>query len=190
MIDAPIFLIDTFSKLYLLILLLRFWLPLLRANFQNPVAQGVLRYTSPLISPVRRFVPAIGRIDTATVIVAFLLQFVVLLIIMSLQGVGLGLPAFAMSMPLLSFALRALLELVMLSVTLFIVAIFVRVILSWIGRYMGPISDILADLTEPLVRPIRRRLPPMGVVDLSMFIVLILLIALNKFLAGLMVNIV
>ncbi|MGY8794424.1 MAG: YggT family protein, partial [Woeseiales bacterium] len=54
--DALVFLIDTFARLYLLILLLRLWLPLLRANFRNPVAQGVLRYTSPLVVPVRRFV--------------------------------------------------------------------------------------------------------------------------------------
>ena len=67
MIKALVFLIDTFSLLYLLILLLRLWLPLLRANFQNPVAQGILRYTSPLVAPVRRYIPAVGRIDTATI---------------------------------------------------------------------------------------------------------------------------
>ena len=74
----------------------------------------------------------------------------------------------------------------MLSVTLFIVAIAIRVILNWMGRYMGPISDMLTDLTEPLIRPIRRIIPPLGVLDLSVYVIVILLIALNIMLADLL----
>ena len=90
MIQALIFLLDTFAQLYLLILLLRFWLPLMRANFRNPVAQGVLKYTSPLVVPVRRYIPSVGRLDTATVLVAFVIQFLVALLI---QILGHGMAA-------------------------------------------------------------------------------------------------
>lgn len=182
MIEALIFLLDTFSRLYLLLLLMRFWLPVLRANFQNPIAQGVLRYTSPLVVPVRRFVPPIRRLDTATVLVAFVIQFATLLVINMLANfAGGGNPFASLSGPntMLTFVVSAFVELAMLSVTLFIVAIVVRVILNWIGRYMGPITDMLADLTEPLITPIRRIIPPLGVVDLSVYVVIILLIALN-----------
>ncbi len=189
MIKALIFLISTFSQLYLLLLLMRFWLPALRANFQNPIAQGVLRYTSPLVVPVRRFVPPIRRLDTATVLVAFVIQLAVLLVISALQNTVGGadpLSSFSGSNVMLRFALSASVELAMLSVTLFIVAIAIRVILNWMGRYMGPISDMLTDLTEPLIRPIRRIIPPLGVLDLSVYITVILLIALNIMLADLL----
>ena len=189
MIDALTFLLDTFSRLYLLILLMRFWLPLLRANFQNPIAQGVLRYTSPLVVPVRRFVPPIRRLDTATVLVAFVIQFVVLLVISVLANIARGvdpLASFSGSNAMLAFALSAFVELAMLSVTLFIVAIVIRVILNWLGRHLGPISEMLANLTEPLIAPIRRIIPPLGVMDLSVYVAIILLIALNMLLRDLL----
>lgn len=189
MTDAPIFLLETFSRLYLLILLLRFWLPVLRANFRNPVAQGVMRYTSPLVNPVRRYVPSFGRLDTATVLIAFLIQFVVLLLITAIAGSRHGVNIFdALSSAnvLVTLAFQAVVELAMLSVFLFIVAIIARVILSLIGRYFGPISDMLADLTEPLLRPVRRFIPPLGVVDISAYIVIVLLLALNMILADLL----
>ena len=69
---------------------------------------------------------------------------------------------------------------------LFIVAIIVRVILNLLGRYFGPISDLLVDLTEPLLQPVRRIVPPLGVVDLSAYIAIILLFALNMILGDLM----
>ena len=189
MINALEFLLDTFSQLYLLMLLMRFWLPLLRANFQNPIAQGVLRYTSPLVIPVRRFVPPVRRLDTATILVAFVIQFTTLLILDALANIARGVDAlasFSASNAMLTFALSAFVELAMLSVTLFIVAIAVRVILNWLGRYLGPISDMLADLTEPLMTPIRRVIPPLGVVDLSVYVAIILLIALNMVLRDLL----
>ena len=181
--NALIFLIDTFTRLYLLILLLRFWLPIVRANFRNPVAQGVLRYTSPAVVPLRRFIPAIGKLDTATVLVALAIQVLAsILIVVILRGVavfdapGSGFPAILGA---------AFVDLASLSVMMFIVAIALRVILGFFGRYLGPLSDLLNDLTEPLLRPMRRILPPLGVVDLSAYLVFILLIALNMVLADL-----
>ena len=188
MIKALAFLTDTFTRLYLLILLLRFWLPLLRANFRNPVAQGVLRYTSPLVTPVRRYIPAIGRIDTATVLVAFVLQYLTLLALAALAKVDPGAAAFS-PMPIAAsastLAMVSVVQLASLSVTLFIVAIVIRIILNLMGRYFGPISDMLVDLTEPMLKPVRRVIPPIGVVDLSAFIGIILLIALNMVLSDL-----
>ena len=181
--DALIFLIDTFTRLYLLILLLRFWLPIVRANFRNPVAQGVLRYTSPAVVPVRRFIPAIGKLDTATVLVALVIQvlasIVMLLILRGLAFIDM------LSSVFLSLVGSALVDLASLSVIMFIVAIALRVIFGFFGRYMGPLSDLLNDLTDPLLQPMRRLIPPLGVIDLSAYIVFILLIALNMMLADL-----
>lgn len=188
MTNAIVFLLDTFSRLYLFILLLRFWLPFLRANFHNPVAQGVMRYTSPLVNPVRRYIPSFGRVDTATVLIAFLIQFGVswLIMLIRLTGVDSGLPAAISSSPILfALATQSVVQLAMLSVMLFMVAIIVRIVLGLIGRYFGPISDMLSDLTEPLLRPMRKIIPPIGVVDISAYIVIVLLMALNMILADL-----
>ena len=70
-----------------------------------------------------------------------------------------------------------------MSVTLFTVAILIRVILSFLHRYFGPITEMLNDMTEPLLRPIRRVIPPLGVIDLSAYIAMVLLIALNMAIA-------
>lgn len=186
MTNALIFLLDAFSRLYLLILLLRIWLPVVRANFNNPISQGVLHYTSPLVVPVRRIVPSLGRLDTATVLVAFAIQFLTSVVILLLSR---GIDAFSLfSSPVASLylVLTAFINLAMLSVVLFIAAIIIRVVLNWFGRYFGPISDMLVDLTEPMLRPVRRRIPPLGVVDLSAIIVLLLLFALNMMLADLL----
>ena len=188
MTNALIFLLDTFSRLYLLILLLRFWLPFLRANFRNPVAQGVMRYTSPVVNPVRRYVPSFGRVDTATVLIAFLIQFVVSGLIIMFGAIGQGpgaMAALSSADVLFALAFQSLVQLATLSVLLFIVAIIVRVVLGLIGRYFGPISDVLSDLTEPLLRPMRKVVPPIGVVDISAYIVIVLLLALNMVLADL-----
>ena len=83
---------------------------------------------------------------------------------------------------------RTALALIKLSVMLFIVAIIIRVILNLLGRHMGPLTEILNDLTEPLMRPVRRIIPPLGVLDLSAYIVVVLLIALNMVLHDLMVG--
>ena len=189
MYNALIFLIETFSGLYMLLLLLRFWLPLLRANFRNSLAQGIFRYTSPLVVPIRRIVPSIGRIDTATVIAAFALQYLVQVVTTILYRLDSGLSAlgaFSDSSSFLILAMAVLVKLAMLSATLFIVAIGLRVILSWFGRDLGPISDMLRDLTEPMLRPLRHVIPPMGTLDLSFYIGIVLLIALNMVLADLM----
>jgi YggT family protein len=179
MTNALIFLLDTFVRLYLMILLLRFWLPLLRANFQNPVAQGVLKFTSPLIVPLRRYVPSIGRIDTATVLVAFAIQFAVSLLILIISNGIQALGVLNSTRSLLSLVLASLINLAMLSVVIFIASIIIRVVLNLLGKYFGPLSDLLADMTEPLLRPVRKVIPPLGVIDLSAYIVVVLLIALN-----------
>jgi len=182
---ALIFLLDTFSRLYLLLLILRFWLPFLRANYRNPVTQGVLRYTSPLVTPIRRYVPSIGKLDTATVLSAFVIQFAVLVVIVMLAELAREAGALTATIDYPALAFQACVELAMLSVLLFIVAIILRVVFSLIGRHFGPISDILADLSEPLLRPVRSFIPPLGVVDISAYIVIVLLIALNMILADL-----
>jgi len=174
--SALVFIVNALSSLYLLVLLLRFWLPWLRADFRNPLAQGILKLTSPVIIPVRRLVPSFGRLDTATVLVAFVLQCLALLLILLILGASANFSTIAVS---------ALVKLVLLSINLFMFAIFIRIILSWIapGQY-NPAIAIITTLTEPLLGPVRRIIPPLGGFDISPVFVIIALGALTRLLMG------
>ena len=174
--SALVFIVNALSSLYLLVLLLRFWLPWLRADFRNPLAQGILKLTSPVIIPVRRLVPSFGRLDTATVLVAFVLQCLAILLILLILGASAGFAAVAVT---------ALVKLVLLSINLFMFAIFIRIILSWVapGQY-NPATAIITTLTEPLLGPVRRLIPPLGGFDISPIFVIIALGALTRVVMG------
>lgn len=174
--SALVFIINAISQLYLLVLLLRLILPWLRADFRNPLAQAILKLTSPLVVPVRRLVPPIGRFDTATIIVAFVIQYASILVIALIYGWP---PA------IVPIAVTAAVNLVVLTLRLFVFAILIRVILSWIapGTY-NPATAIIDTLTDPVLRPFRRIVPPLGGLDLSPLFAIILLSAIAIFLSG------
>ena len=159
MTQALFFILKTLTQLYLLLLLLRFWLPMFRADFRNPVAQGILRLTSPLIIPLRRFIPPIGRIDTATVLVAFGIEYLLILVLLGLGGGSAG---------ILPIATTALLDLAILSFNMFFFVILIKIILSWVAPHnYNPATAMLTSIAEPILRPFRRFIPPIGGLDIS-----------------------
>lgn len=165
--DPLIFLFRTLTDLYLLTFLLRFILQWIRADFYNPFAQAIVKITNPLILPVRRVVPSSRSVDVPTLVVLIVLQMIVTWALVSIAGFNI---AFA-QLPLL-----VLYRLISLTLWFYSVSIFIYVILSWIGqRGYNPIALVLSDLNEPLLRPVRRILPPIAGLDLSPLLVLILL---------------
>ena len=176
-VNAFVFIIDTLAQLYLFVLLLRLWLPWLGADFRNPIAQAILKLTSPVVVPVRRIVPPIGKLDTATVLVAFIIQYLVYVVLLMISGYSAG---------FIAIAVTALINLILLSLRLFTFAIIVRVILSWIAPAgYNPALAIIHTLTEKILRPFRRVIPPMGGLDLSPLFAIIALIAMTIVVAGL-----
>ena len=167
---ALIFIVSTIVRLFLLVLLLRFWLPWLRADFRNPIAQGILRLTSPLVIPVRRIIPPLGRLDTATVFIAFGVQYLALLLILAISGAQAD---FAW------LSVTSLIELILLSLNIFTFAIFIHIILSWVapGTY-NPATAFISTIVNPVLQPFRKRIPPLGGLDISPMVVIILLQAL------------
>jgi len=167
MTQALIFILKTLTHLYLLLLLLRFWLPVLRADFRNPVAQGVLRLTSPLIIPLRRFVPAIGRVDTATVLVAFTIEYLLIVLLLTLSGV---------TVAFVPIALTSVLDLAVLSLNMFFFVILIKIIMSWVAPHnYNPVTAMLTSLSEPILRPFRRLIPSIGGLDVSPILAIVLL---------------
>ena len=168
--NSLIFIVKTLSDLYLLTYLLRFILQWVRADYYNPLAQFVLKVTNPLVVPARRMLPSAGGVDLPTLIVLIVLQCVVTWLLLSLVGA---------SVPLGTFVYLVLLRLIMLTLWFYSIAILIYVVLSWVGqRHGSPIASLLGDVVEPVLRPVRRILPPIGGLDLSPLLVLILLQAL------------
>jgi YggT family protein len=157
--SALIYIVQSLLTLALAVVLLRLFLQWSRADFRNPICQGIVRVTNPLIIPLRRILPPIGRIDTASVVAVLLVAIVEVVIITSLSGIPLD--------PL--FVLRAaLLEIVTKTLWLYFYAIFLYALISMVapGVY-SPLHALLTSLCEPVLRPIRRIIPPLGGIDLS-----------------------
>ncbi len=173
---ALIFIIRSIAQLYLLVLLLRLFMPWLGASFNNPIAQAVFKLTSPVVVPVRRILPAIGRLDTATVVVAYAIQYLTVLIIFLIAG---NTPSIG------PVALVAAVSLVSLAFKLFAFAILIRVVLSWVGQgSFNPAVAFIHSLTDPILRPFQRIIPSVGGLDLSPLFATILLFAASIFVEG------
>lgn len=169
--DALLFILDALLTLVVIAFLLRLLMPLVRADFRNPIGQAVLRFTSPLVMPLRRLLPPAGRVDLASLVALLVVQLAKTALLFLVAG--LGLPAG----PLL---LRGVQDLAGTVLQFYFVAVIVYALLSWVapGNY-GAGTQLLARLCEPLLRPVRRVVPPIGGLDLSALFVLIALQALQ-----------
>ena len=159
------FLISTLFSLYILAVMLRFILGAVRADFYNPVSQFLVRITNPLLVPMRRVVPSFRQYDTSALLLMLLLQIISLLIVFLLRGA---------SVSFITLLLAAIGELVVLAFNVFIFAIVIQVIISWIspGTY-NPVNALLYSITRPVMAPIQRLIPPVSGIDLSPLVALI-----------------
>ena len=162
--QATQFLVSTLFDLYLMVAILRVWLQLVRADFYNPVSQFVVKATNPLLIPIRRIVPGIGGIDWAGIFLVLLVAFAK---VSTLQLM------FSQGFPAAELAIVALISAVKELFSLLFWVTIIRAILSWISQGYNPIEALLHQLTEPLLAPIRRFIPPMGGLDLSLLVFLI-----------------
>jgi len=160
-----IFLISTLISLYILAVMLRFLFQLTRADFYNPLTQFIVKITGPALRPLRRIIPGWGGVDIAALILMLLLQILSVWLVFGLGGRSVG--------PLNLFIV-AVAQLVDLAFSVFIFAILIQAILSWItpGTY-NPVTSVLFSLTEPVLRPVRRLLPPISGFDLSPLVALL-----------------
>ncbi|MCG3201947.1 MAG: hypothetical protein NFCOHLIN_01819 [Gammaproteobacteria bacterium] len=155
-------------RLYIGAVMLRFLLHWARADFRfNPVARGLMKATNPVLVPLRRFVPGYKGIDWAAVLLMLLLAMVAVATVLTLAGQS---PSPA------ALIVLAVAEVMTVAVKLFFFAILFMVIVSWIspGTY-NPAIEVVHAITEPLLRPARQLLPPLGGLDLSPILVLLLL---------------
>ena len=163
-----IYLIETLLSLYLITMLLRFLLQLVRADFYNPISQFIVKVTNPLVIPVRKIIPGYAGLDIASLLLALCLQIigigaVFLLSYGALPGVGL-------------LFMGGVLGLIALLVNIYFFALLAMIILSWVAQGSNhPAIYLLFQITEPVMAPVRKLLPPMGGIDFSPILVFVLI---------------
>ena len=175
------YLVQTVLSLYLLAMLLRFVLQLVRADFYNPICQFLVKITNPLVIPLRKVIPGFGGLDMASLLLALLLQLAGIVALLLING--LGLPNVLLLLAWSALGIIALL------VNIYFFALLAMIILSWVAPGSNhPAIYLLFQITEPVMAPFRKALPAMGGMDFSPILLFILIniiqIALRHMAAG------
>ncbi|TLX46268.1 hypothetical protein C1E24_14680 [Pseudoalteromonas phenolica] len=158
------FLIGIVFDLFLMVVLLRFWLQLVRADFYNPLSQTVVKATSFAVNPLRKIIPGVGGLDLASLVLALLVGFAKISLLMVL---------FAGAWDPVGAAIHGLITVVKEAFNLVFWVLIIRAILSWVAQGYNPIAAVFDQLTEPMLRPIRKVIPSLGGLDLSILVLLI-----------------
>lgn len=160
--NVGLLLLNTVGSMVLMIIMLRFLLQLVRADFYNPISQFVVKFTNPLLVPLRRIIPGFGGLDVASLVLAYAAQALLLALLLLMTGYQNGNPFW---MNALMWAPLGLLALVL---NIYFWGLIITVIASWIApNSYNPALILINQILEPVVRPIRARLPDMGGLDLS-----------------------
>lgn len=167
--QAVIFLLDTIVTAFLAVLLLRFYLQLLRVPYGNPLTQFVVTLTNFLVRPLRRVVPGLWGMDMASLVAAWLVQWLLLMAIEGLAGVPL---LRGNAVMYLGFGFWALVELLRMSLYLLMLVQLLLFVVSLVNPY-SPFMGVLNSLTAPFTRVVRRFVPPIANVDLSPMVIII-----------------
>jgi len=175
-------LINTLFDLYILLVLLRFLLQMFRADFFNPVSQFIVKLTAPPLKILNRFIPNVGGQNAAAIVFCLVLIYAKFMLMraLSIPAVQIG----GVLAPIADVSYAGLLvfciaDLIALTLTVFLVAVIIQVILSWVnpGHY-NPIIGLVHKLSEPILKPVRRFIPSLGGLDLSpLFATLLIIVA-------------
>lgn len=164
MTEIGFLLVQTLFSLYLGVVILRLLLQLARADFYNPISQAMVKATNPLLLPLRRVIPPLGKVDTASLVLALIVQLIAMVSILLLFGAGLP--------NIVTLLGWAVIGCVAITVNIYFFAIIINIILSWVAPGSHhPAAVLLYQLTEPVMQPFRKLIPPMGGIDLSPILV-------------------
>ena len=164
--DPSVFLVRVLFELVAFVAFARYFLQLFEANFYNPVTQAVVKITDPVLNPIRAVIRPVGRHDLAALVFALVTVALMVWAITAMRGVGMS--GTGLFLGTLYFAF--------LTVTnLFFWTVLLRAVASWLGNERSPGVAFLDDLTDPVVAPVRRVLPPIGGIDLSPLAVLLII---------------
>ncbi|MCA6062389.1 YggT family protein [Thalassolituus marinus] len=165
--QVGLLLINTVGSMVLFIVMLRFLLQLVRADFYNPISQFVVKFTNPLLIPLRRVIPGFGGLDVAALVLAYGVQLLTMAAILLVAGA---------SIPWANVFIWALVGILSLMVNIYFWGLIIVVIASWIApNSYNPALILINQILEPVIRPIRAKMPDMGGLDLSPIAVFLLI---------------
>ncbi len=157
--------------------MLRFLLQFSQADYYNPMSQGIVKATQPVVAPLQKFLRPLGRIDIATLFAGFLLKAIVIIAIF--QFAGFGMP------PLQGILLASIAGVLNAILKIYFFALIIMIILSWVApRASHPGALLVMQIVEPIMAPVRRVIPPLGMIDLSPIVVFIAINLLDSLLVG------
>ncbi len=174
--------INTLFDMYILLVFLRFLLQILRADFYNPVSQFIVKLTSAPLTMLRRFIPSISGQDTSSIVLCLGLIYLkfILLRLLDIPAISIGSAVAPIgSVGYIGLFIYCIADLVSLTLTIFLIAVIIQVVVSWIspGRY-NPIIGLVNTLAAPALRPVRKIIPAIGGLDLSpIFAILLIMVA-------------
>lgn len=155
-----VYIISSLGTLYVSLVVLRFLLQLFRADYYNPISKAIAKLTNPLLIPLRKIIPGLFGIDLAAIVLALLLQAVLIQVVFFLHGLGLQ--------NILLLLLWALIALLGLLLTFYYWGVLIMMIASWVAPYSdNPALALLRQITEPVLAPFRKIIPPISGLDLS-----------------------
>ena len=168
------YLVQTLGSVYLLIVMLRFLLQLLRADFQNPISQFVIKATHIPSRPIRKLLPTYRTFDGATLVLAILVQWLVIQLTATINGASIIHPGHAISWSVLGI--------ISLVLNIYFYGLLAVIILSWVAPYNNhPAIALLYQIIEPVTAPFRRLIPPLGGLDLSPIFMFLVIGMLQRF---------
>ena len=179
--QIAIYIINTLGTIYLFIVVLRFLLQLVKADYYNPISRMIVKATNPLLVPLRKIIPGFWGIDFACLLLALLVKMIVLQVIILIAGLGWQNP-----LMLLPWAVLGILNLI---ATTYFWGLIIMVIASWVAPFShNPGLSLLRQLIDPTLAPLRKVLPDLGGLDLSPMIALMILHIFNQYIMPALAN--
>lgn len=173
--NAGIYLIQTFFGLYILVIMLRFMIQAAKADFYNPISQGIVKLTDPILKPLRKIIPGVWGLDLASLILALCVQIITLVLIFLLYKAQLPNP-----LVLLSWSALGLFS---LTLKIYYFSLIGMVIVSWVAPSSNhPAVMLVHQIVDPICAPARKLLPPMGGLDFSIILVFVFITLIDSFL--------
>lgn len=173
--NAGIYLVQTFFGLYILVIMLRFLIQAARADFYNPISQGIVKITDPGLRPLRRIIPGYRNFDFSSLVLALVIQALTIALIFLLYGAAIP--------NVFTLLLWSSLGLLSLTLKIYYFSLIAMVIVSWIAPYSHhPAITLVHQIIEPICAPARKLLPPMGGLDFSIILVFVFITVIDSFL--------
>lgn len=176
--NAGLLLVNTLINIYLFLMMLRFLLQASQADYYNPISQSVVKITQPVVRPFQGFLgPVLGRFDLATLAAAFVLKAVSIVVILQIAGIGMP--------PITQVAIGAVAAIANAILKIYFFALIVMIILSWVAPNAShPGALLVMQLVEPIMAPVRKVIPPLGMIDLSPIVVFIAISIIDGIVVG------